>query len=158
MANKKKATQPSSTIAVNRRARFDYAIEHVYEAGLVLLGWEVKSLRAGKANIAESHIIVKKGEAWLLGSQFLPLLSASTHVIAEPTRTRKLLLHSKELDVLIGAVERKGYTIVPLKLYWSKGRVKCAIAIAKGKKVHDKRQTIKDREWQRSKQRVLKGR
>lgn len=157
MAKKKKDTQHSSTIAVNRKARFEYAIEKTFEAGLVLQGWEVKSLRAGKANIAESHVIVKGGEAWVLGSQITPLISASTHVIADPTRTRKLLLHKRELEQLIGAVERKGYTIVPLKVYWSKGRVKCEIAIAKGKKMHDKRETIKQREWERNKQRILKG-
>lgn len=158
MAKKSKQKQPSSTVAVNRRARFEYALEQFFEAGLVLEGWEVKSLRAGKANIAESHVIMRDGEAWLLGSQITPLIFASTHVVADPTRTRKLLLHKKELNVLLGAVERKGYTVVPLKLFWKKGNVKCEIAIAKGKKLHDKRETIKEREWQRDKARVLKGR
>lgn len=157
MAKKKKDTQPSNTIAVNRKARFEYSLEKTFEAGLVLMGWEVKSLRAGKADIAESHILVKNGEAWLLGSQFSPLLSASTHVKADPIRTRKLLLHKSELNVLIGAVERKGYTVIPTKLYWKHGRVKIEIAIGKGKKLHDKRQTIKDRDWQRNKHRELKG-
>ncbi len=157
MANKKKDNQPQSTIAVNRKARFEYALEKFFEAGLVLEGWEVKSLRAGKANIVESHVILKNGEAWIVGAQFTPLISACTHVIADPTRTRKLLLHHRELELLIGAVERKGYTVVPLKLFWKGGRIKCDIAIAKGKKLHDKRQTIKDRDWQRSKQRILKG-
>ena len=158
MAKKSNQKQPSSTIAVNRRARFEYALEQHFEAGLVLEGWEVKSLRAGKGNIAESHVIIKDGEAWLLGAQIIPLIFASTHVTTDPTRTRKLLLHKKELEVLFGAIERKGYTVVPLKLFWKKGNVKCEIAIAKGKKLHDKRETIKEREWQRDKARVLKGR
>lgn len=157
MGKKKKDSQPSSTIAVNRKARFEYALEQFYEAGMVLDGWEVKSLRAGKGNIAESHVIIRHGEAWLIGSQFTPLISASTHVVADPTRTRKLLLHQHELNQLIGAVEQKGFTIVALKLFWKKGRVKCDIALAKGKKLHDKRQTMKERDWQRSKQRILKG-
>lgn len=153
---KKKEKTPDSTIAQNRKARHDYALETFFEAGMVLEGWEVKSLRAGKGNIAESHIIIRKGEAWLLGALITPLLSASTHINPDPTRTRKLLLHAKELETLIGAVERQGYTIVPVKMFWKKGRAKCDIAIAKGKKLHDKRETIKEREWQRSKARVLR--
>ncbi|HET9843930.1 MAG TPA: SsrA-binding protein SmpB [Gammaproteobacteria bacterium] len=156
MAKKKKDIQPDSTIAVNRKVRHEYSLEKFFEAGLVLQGWEVKSIRAGKANISEAYIILKNGEAWIIGSQFVPLLSASTHVVAEANRTRKLLLHQSELNQLVAAVERQGYTIVPLKLFWKNGRVKCDLAIAKGKKLHDKRQSIKDREWQRSKARVLK--
>ncbi len=157
MAKKKSTKSSSNTIAVNRKARYEYALEHVFEAGLVLEGWEVKSLREGKANVAESHVIIKKGEAFLLGSQITPLLSASTHINPDSTRTRKLLLHRRELNQMIGAVERKGYTIVPTKLYWSKGRVKCEVAIAKGKKLHDKRETIKQRDWERSKSRILRN-
>lgn len=152
--SKKKADD--NQIAVNRKAKFEYSFEETLEAGIVLEGWEVKSLRAGKGNIADSYVILRKDEAWVLGSQIIPLTSASTHVVADPQRTRKLLLHRKEIQKLIGAKERKGYTIVPLKLYWKNGRVKVQIAIARGKKLHDKRQTIKDRDWERSKQRLLK--
>lgn len=153
--SKKKAAD-NNQIALNRKAKFEYSFEETMEAGVVLQGWEVKSLRAGKGNIADSYVILKNNEAWILGSQIIPLRSASTHIVAEPQRTRKLLLHKKEIQKLIGAKERKGYTIVPLKLYWKNGRVKAQIAIAKGKKLHDKRQTIKDRDWERNKQRILK--
>ncbi len=146
----------SNVIAVNRKARFDFGLEQSFEAGIVLQGWEVKSLRAGKAQIAESYVLLKKGEAWLLGSFITPLLSASTHVKTDPSRTRKLLLHKKELASLIGSIERRGYTLVPTKLYWHKGKAKLAIFLAKGKKKHDKRATIKEREWSRSKDRLLK--
>ena len=152
MAKKKPVS--SSTIAKNRRATFDYALTETYEAGLVLLGWELKSIRAGKAHISQSHIILKKGEAWLIGTQFVPLTSASTHVNADPERLRKLLLSSKELGHLRGAVEIKGMTVVPVRLYWKCGLVKCEIALAKGKKTHDKRQTIKERDWNRDKLRL----
>lgn len=154
--SKNKATDNNSRIAENRKARFEYALEESYEAGVVLQGWEVKSLRAGKGGIADSYVIIKGGEAWLLGAQIAPLLSASTHITPENQRTRKLLLHKKELLRLIGAVERKGYTIVPTLMYWKNGRVKVQIAIAKGKKLHDKRQAVKDREWQRTQRRLLK--
>ncbi len=126
--------QPDSTIALNRKAGFDYFIEDQYEAGLVLEGWEVKSLRAGKINLSDSHVIIKYGEAFLLGAQIQPLPTASTHFIPDPVRTRKLLMNKKELNHLIGSVERQGYTIVPLSLYWKKNKIKIKIALAKGKK------------------------
>ncbi len=144
-------------IAVNRKARFDYFIEERYEAGIALQGWEVKSLRAGKAQIAEAYVYLKDGEAFLFGAHLSPLTSASTHVIPDPTRTRKLLLSRRELDHLVGAVERRGYTLVPLELFWKNGRAKLAIGLAKGKKQHDKRATEKDRDWQRDKGRILKA-
>ncbi|HCJ3969171.1 TPA: SsrA-binding protein SmpB [Legionella pneumophila] len=148
--------QPDSTIALNRKTGFDYFIEDQYEAGLVLEGWEVKSLRAGKINLSDSHVIIKYGEAFLLGAQIQPLPTASTHFIPDPVRTRKLLMNKKELNHLIGSVERQGYTIVPLSLYWKKNKIKIKIALAKGKKEHDKRDTIKDREWQRDRSRIMK--
>jgi SsrA-binding protein len=123
-----------------------------------LQGWEVKSLRAGKAQITEGYVLVKNGEAWLIGAHVTPLKTASTHVVADPTRTRKLLLHRRELDRLVGAVERKGYTIVPLKLYWKHGKVKLEVGLAKGKQAHDKRASEKDRDWQRQKQRLMRAR
>lgn len=153
--SKKKSANDNSRIAENRKARHEYAIEETLEAGLVLQGWEVKSLRAGKGGIADSYVIIKGGEAWLLGSQIQPLLSASTHIHPENTRTRKLLLNKKELKRLIGAVERKGYTIVALNMYWKNSFVKVQIAVAKGKKLHDKRQTEKEKDWQREKQRMM---
>jgi SsrA-binding protein len=143
-------------IALNKRARHEYFIEENLEAGLALQGWEVKSLRAGKAQITEGYVIVKNGEAWLIGAHVTPLRTTSTHVVADPTRTRKLLLHRRELDRLVGAVERKGHTIVPLKLYWKNGKVKLEVGLAKGKQQHDKRATEKEREWQREKQRMLR--
>jgi SsrA-binding protein len=157
MAAKKDKDSPgSSTIAQNRVATHDYFIEERHEAGLVLQGWEVKSLRAGRAQLKESYVVLKGGEAWLLGAHVSPLATASTHVQPDPTRTRKLLLHGRELSRLIGHVERKGYTLVPLSLYWKKGRAKLEIGLARGKKLHDKRATEKDRDWQREKERVMK--
>jgi SsrA-binding protein len=156
MNNKSKKTTTSSRIAENRKARYEYALEDTFEAGIVLQGWEVKSLREGKGGIADSYVIIKGGEAWLLGGQIVPLLSASTHIQPENQRTRKLLLNKKELQRLIGAVERKGYTIVPTFMYWKNGFVKVQIALAKGKKTHDKRQSIKEREWQRTQRRLMK--
>ncbi|QMT58793.1 MULTISPECIES: SsrA-binding protein SmpB [unclassified Legionella] len=153
MTNKK---QSDSTIVLNRKAGFNYFIEDQYEAGLVLEGWEVKSLRAGKINLSDAHIIIKNSEAFLLGAQIQPLITASTHSIPDPIRTRKLLLNKKELNHLIGSVERQGYTIVPLSLYWKKNNIKIKIALAKGKKEHDKRDTIKDREWERDRSRIMK--
>lgn len=150
--------QSDSTIALNRKAGFDYFIENQYEAGLVLEGWEIKSLRAGKVNLSDAHVIIKYSEAFLLGAQIQPLLTASTHSIPDPTRTRKLLLNRKELNYLIGGVERQGYTIVPLSLYWKKNKVKIKIALAKGKKEHDKRDTVKERDWQRDRSRIMKNR
>jgi len=143
-------------IAENRRARFDYFIEDRYEAGLVLQGWEVKSMRAGKAQITEGYVFLKNGEAFLYGAHVAPLPTASTHLIADPVRTRKLLLNRVELQRLVGSVERAGYTLVPLELYFRDGRVKLSVGLAKGKKQHDKRATEKDRDWQRDKARLMR--
>ena len=156
MAAKRKKKDAGRTIAENKKARFDYFIEESLEAGIALEGWEVKSLRQGRANLTESYAILKDGEAWLLGAHIAPLPSASTHIHPDPIRTRKLLLHRRELDRLIGAVERKGYTLVPLSLYWQRGRTKLKLGLAKGKKQHDKRATEKDRDWQRQKASILK--
>ncbi len=158
MSKKKKGQLPPSTIVINKKARFEYNIEDHFEAGLALQGWEVKSLRAGRAQIADSYVLLKDGEAWLLGSQIVPLPTASTHIRPDPGRTRKLLLHRSELHKLIGAVERRGYALVPLRMYWKKGNAKLEIALAKGKKAHDKRATEKDRDWTREKQRIMRGR
>jgi SsrA-binding protein len=155
MAKQKKKSHPA-TIVDNRKARFDYHIEEDYEAGLVLEGWEVKSLRDGRAQLKESYVIVKKGEIFLFGAHFAPLASASTHIRTDATRLRKLLLHKMEISRLIGAVERKGYTLVPLALYWKHGRAKLKIGLAKGKKMHDKRAAIKDRDWKRDQHRLFK--
>lgn len=144
-------------IAVNRKARFDYFIEESFEAGISLMGWEVKSMRAGKAQIAESYVYLKGGEAFLFGAHLSALNSASTHVDTDPTRTRRLLFNRRELDRLLGAVERRGYTLVPLELYWKEGRAKLAVGLAKGKKQHDKRANDKDRDWQRDKSRIMKA-
>lgn len=146
----------SSVITDNRKARHDYNIEQIFEAGLVLMGWEIKSIRAGKAQIADGHVILKNGEAFLLNANIVPLLTASTHVVAVPNRTRKLLLHQNELNKLIGAVARKGYTIIPLNLHWKKNRVKIDIALATGKKQYDKREALKQRDWERQKQKLAK--
>ena len=154
---KKKESGPAS-IAQNKKARFDFFIEDRLEAGLALQGWEVKSMRAGKAQLTDSFVIFRDGEAWLLGSHVTPLNTVSTHVVAEPKRTRKLLMNRREIDRLIGLVERKGYTLIALELYWSKNRVKVSVGLAKGKKQHDKRDTEKDRDWQRDKSRALKAR
>jgi SsrA-binding protein len=143
-------------IADNRKAFHEYTIEQRYEVGAVLVGWEVKSLRAGKAQIADSYVLIKKGEAWLVGAHISPLLSASTHVTTDPTRTRKLLMHRRELNTLIGLIERRGYTLIPLSIYWKHGRIKLEIGLAKGKKQHDKRATEKDRDWERQKQTLFK--
>ena len=155
---KKKTKKPTgNVIAVNRRARHDYFIESNFEAGLALEGWEVKSLRAGNAQLTEAYVNLRNGEAWLVGAHFAPLKTASTHIQADPTRARKLLLHRYELDRLAGAVERKGYTLIPLELHWHKGRAKLDIGLGKGKKQHDKRADRKDRDWQRQKERILKN-
>lgn len=155
---KKKPKTPSNTITLNRKARFDFHIEEDFEAGIALDGWEVKSLRDGRANLKEGYVIVKNHELYLLGAHIAPLPSASTHVDPDPTRTRKLLMHRREIDRLVGMVDRQGYTLVPLSLYWKNGRAKLKIAVAKGKKQHDKRAAIKEREWQRDKERILKFR
>jgi SsrA-binding protein len=157
MSKKNQKKPQGNTIAVNRRARHDYFVEDRFEAGLVLEGWEVKSLRDGGAQIAEAYVNIKDGEAWLLGAHFAPLKTVSTHIKADPTRTRKLLLSRQELDRLVGQVERKGYAIVPLDLHWSRGRAKLEIGLAKGKKQHDKRASKKDADWQRQKERILKS-
>ncbi len=157
MSGKKPKKPVGNVIAVNRKARHDYFIENTFEAGLVLEGWEVKSLRAGSAQITESYVYIRGREAWLIGAHFSPLKTASTHVKTEATRSRKLLLHRQELDRLVGAVERKGYALVPLDLHWHKGRAKLNIGLAKGKKQHDKRAASKDRDWERQKARILKG-
>jgi SsrA-binding protein len=143
-------------IAENRKARHEFFIEERFEAGLSLTGWEVKSLRAGRAQLSESYVIIRKGEAFLSGAHFTPLNSASTHVITDPVRLRKLLLHRAEIDRLVGAVERDGYTLVPLELYWKGNHAKLKVGLAKGKKKHDKRATEKDRDWQRDKSRLLR--
>ena len=155
---KKEEKAKSNTIAQNKKARFDYFIEERFEAGLALQGWEVKSMRAGKAQLVDSFVMVRDGEAWLHGSHLTPLNSASTHVTPEPARIRKLLLNRREIDRLTGLVERKGYTLVALELYWNKGRAKLAVGLAKGKKQHDKRATEKDRDWERDRSRVLRAR
>jgi SsrA-binding protein len=158
MTAKKHAKQQNDrTIALNRKARHDYFIEDNFEAGLSLEGWEVKSLRAGRGNLTESYAIVQNGELYLLGAHFSPLPSASTHVHADPIRTRKMLLNRREIDRLIGAVERKGYTLVPLSLYWQRGRVKLDLGLAKGKKQHDKRADSKNRDWERQRARIMKN-
>ena len=151
----KKKVSGGSTIALNKKARHEYFIEDRYEAGIVLEGWEVKAMRAGRAQLGESYVMIKGGEAFLLGAHVTALKSASTHVTPDPTRTRKLLLNRGELDKLIGLVERKGYTLVPLALYWKRGRAKVEIGLARGKKQHDKRAAEKDRDWERSKRRLL---
>ncbi|EHC63554.1 tmRNA-binding protein SmpB [Salmonella enterica subsp. enterica serovar Minnesota str. A4-603] len=169
---KKKAHKPgSATIALNKRARHEYFIEEEFEAGLALQGWEVKSLRAGKgwevkslravragkANIGDSYVILKDGEAWLFGANFTPMAVASTHVVCDPTRTRKLLLNQRELDSLYGRINREGYTVVALSLYWKNAWCKVKIGVAKGKKQHDKRSDLKEREWQLDKARIMKN-
>ena len=158
MGKAKKKTKPAgSTIALNKKSRHDYLLGERFEAGLVLEGWEVKSLRAGRVQLRDAYVLLKDGEAWLLGAVITPLPTASTHIQPDPTRTRKLLLHREELNKLIGAVERKGYTLIPTAMYWKKGRAKLEIALAKGKQTHDKRAAERDRDWQRDKQRLLKG-
>ncbi|WP_311746986.1 SsrA-binding protein SmpB [Proteus terrae] len=155
---KKKSHKPgSATIALNKRARHEYFIEDEIEAGLALQGWEVKSLRAGKANISDSYVVMRDGEAYLFGATITPLNVASSHVVCDPTRTRKLLLKQRELDNLYGQINRDGYTVVALSLYWKNAWCKIKIGVAKGKKDHDKRETIKDREWKLDKARIMKN-
>ncbi len=153
---KAKKNDSGSTIALNKKARHDYHIEERFEAGLVLTGWEVKSLRAGKCQLVDSYVQIHQGEAWLMGTHITPLKEASTHVVANPTRLRKLLLNRREINKLIGAVQQAGYSCVPLALYWKNNRVKCEIALVKGKKEFDKRETQKEREWGRQKQRIVR--
>jgi len=154
MSTGKRAT---GNIGVNKRARYDYFIEDTYEAGLVLQGWEVKALRAGRLSLVDSYVLLKGGEAFLLGSNITPLLTASTHIVPEATRTRKLLLNKRELNRLIGSVQQKGFTCVPISLYWKENLIKCEIGLAKGKQEHDKRDTEKARDWQREKQRIFRN-
>jgi SsrA-binding protein len=153
MTEKQKSNE---SIALNRKASHEFSIEEHFEAGLVLRGWEIKSLRAGRVQLDQSYVLLKNGEAFLFGASITPLQTASTHIVAEPQRTRKLLLKQRELNKLIGSVERKGYTLIPLRLYWKKNYVKLDIALAKGKKLHDKRADEKNKDWARQKQRLMK--
>ena len=146
------------SIVENRKAFHDYFVEERYEAGLVLEGWEVKAIRAGRAQISDAYVIVAGSALWLIGAHISPLLAASTHVKADPTRTRKLLLTAEEIRRLIGKVEQRGYTLIPLDLHFSKGRIKLQIALAKGKLKHDKRASEREKEWQREKTRLLRAR
>ena len=151
-----KKSNGSSTIAVNKRARFEYHIEERIEAGIALEGWEVKALREGRVQFADSYVLLKDNEAWLFGCQINPLPTVSTHVTPDPVRTRKLLLHRREIDRLVGAVDRRGYTVIPTAMYWSRGKAKVEIGMARGKQQHDKRKTQKDRDWERQKGRIMK--
>jgi len=146
------------SIVENKKAFHDYFVEERYEAGLVLEGWEVKAIRAGRVHLKEAYVVLKTAEPFVIGMHISPLNSASTHVHADPTRSRKLLLNAEEIRKLIGKVEQRGYTLVPIDLHYSKGRVKIAIGLAKGKKQHDKREAEKDRDWQREQQRLLRKR
>lgn len=154
-SNRKSKTLPG-TIALNKRARHEYELLEKFEAGLVLQGWEVKAIRSGKAQLTDSYVLLRDGEAWLLGANIMPLQSASSHVVADPQRTRKLLLHGKELARLYSATTQKGYTCIATAMYWKGNKVKCEIALAKGKQMHDKRATQRDRDWNRQKERLLK--
>lgn len=156
MAKKKKPERGGSTIALNKKAGHDYHIEQRYEAGLSLEGWEVKSLRAGRVQLKESYVKVLHGEAFLIGAHVSALPTASTHISPDPVRTRKLLLKRQELNRLVGLTERAGYTLVPTAMYWKRGKAKLEVGLAKGKKLHDKRETEKDRDWQREKERLFK--
>lgn len=152
----KKNSENNRTIAQNKKSYHDYIIDQRFQAGIMLEGWEVKSIRAGRVQLKDSYVILKRGEAFLIGSHISPLSTISTHVKADPTRIRKLLLHAKEIRTLIGAVQRKGYTLTTLSMYWVKNRVKLDIGLAKGKKEYDKRETLKQRDWEREKQKTLK--
>ena len=154
MAKKQQKTN-GTTIALNKKAKFDYHLSDRYEAGVALLGWEVKSLRAGKIQLVDSYVIFLNGEAWLFGAHISPLQSVSTHYVSDPTRTRKLLLNRREITRMQEAAQQKGYTVVATALYWKEHLVKCEVALAKGKQEHDKRETEKERDWARQKQRVF---
>ena len=156
--SKKKGGHGGATIALNKKAGHDYFIEERFEAGIALQGWEVKSIRDGRINLTESYVLLQNGEAFLFGVHISPLSTASTHIKPEPLRNRRLLLHRRELDKLIGAVERKGYALVVTAMYWKNSRAKLEIALGKGKKQHDKRASEKDRDWARDKQRVMSSR
>ena len=149
---------PPATIAVNRKARHEYQLGDIFEAGLVLQGWEVKAMRAGKCNLSDAYVTVRNGEVFLFGCQIQPLQTASTHIHPDPLRTRKLLLKDREISQIMSAVTREGETCIPLKLYWSNGLAKCEIAVAKGKKLHDKRESEKERDWDRERQRLMRTR
>jgi len=157
MGKKNKSKTPDNTIARNKSARFEYFIEETLEVGIQLEGWEVKSLREKKVQINESYVFIKDNELWLSGAHITPLTSASTHITPHPTRVRKLLAHRHEIDRISGQVERKGFTLIALSMYWSKGKAKVSIGLAKGKKLHDKRASQKDRDWSRDKARMLKS-
>lgn len=155
--DKAKSGTADKTISLNKRARHEYHLEDRVEAGLVLQGWEVKAIRAGRGNMTDAYAYVRDGEIFLIGAQITPLIQASTHTVPEDRRQRKLLLHRREIDKLIGRVERDGYTLVPTAMYWSKNKIKIEIALAKGKQNHDKRDTAKERDWDREKQRAMRA-
>lgn len=155
--SKPKQASPAN-IAVNRKARHEYLLGDIYEAGLVLQGWEVKAMRAGKCNLSDAYVTVRDGEVFLFGCQIQPLQTASSHINPDPLRTRKLLLKDREISQILAAVTREGETCIPLKLYWSKGLAKCEIALATGKKLHDKRESEKERDWDRERQRLMRTR
>jgi SsrA-binding protein len=144
------------TIALNRRARHEYHIEQRYEAGIALQGWELKAIRAGRANIGDAYAVILEGELFLVGAQITPLISASTHVLADDRRTRKLLMHRQEIDTLAGQLQRGGYTLIPTAMYWKGNKVKVELALARGKRAHDKREAIRERDWAREKQRLMR--
>ena len=158
MATKKNSTVKSPVIAENKKAAFNYFFEERHQAGMVLEGWEVKAIRDGKVQLTDGYVVIKNGEMYIIGLLINPLKTASTHVNPESARIRKLLLHKDEIRRLIGKVEQKGYTLVPINLHWKNGRVKCEVALAKGKAEHDKRDTIKDREGKREVERAMKSR
>jgi len=157
MNKNQKPSKHTSQIAQNKRARHDYHIQETIEAGMQLEGWEVKSLREGRSQLTEGYVNIKNGEAWLVGTHISPLNTVSTHYIPDPRRARKLLLNKFELNSLVGSVDRKGYTLIPLKLYWKRGKVKLEIGLGKGKQQHDKRHSIKEKDWTRQKARVMKN-
>ncbi len=144
------------SIIQNRKAFHDYFVEERYEAGLVLEGWEVKAIRAGRSSLKEAYVLIRGGELFLFGAHISPLTSASTHILPDPVRNRKLLMRAEEINRLIGKVERAGYTLVPLDLHYVRGRIKLNIGLAKGKKLHDKRDADKERDWKREHQRIMK--
>jgi SsrA-binding protein len=146
------------SIAQNRKAFHDYFVEERYEAGLVLEGWEVKAIRAGRAQLGDAYVLVRNGALWLVGAHISPLPTVSTHFVPDPTRTRKLLMHAEEIQRLIGKVERRGYTLIPLDMHYKKGRIKLEVALGRGKLKHDKRAAERDREWERDRQKLLRSR
>ncbi|GGD59827.1 SsrA-binding protein SmpB [Pseudoxanthomonas indica] len=157
MGKKPDKNKATGTIALNKRARHEYHLEDRFEAGLALQGWELKAIRAGRANITESYAMIRNGEIFLFGAQITPLIQASSHVVTDDRRTRKMLLHRREIDTLIGKVERDGYTLIITSLYWKANKIKAELALAKGKQSHDKRATSKERDWEREKARVMRA-